>query len=426
MPFRRILAAAASAAVAAVLAATAATAIAQVAPGPATPQVAPPAAVTPVAPVSGGAPVAAAGPAVATVAAMPGAAAAPAIAASSYVLVDWTSGQTIVAQNADERRDPASLTKLMTAYLTFAALKAGTITPSQPVPVSERAWRAEGSRMFIEPRRAVSVDELLRGMIVQSGNDASIALAELVAGSEDAFAQRMNDEAKKLGLANTSFVNATGLSHPQHYSTAADMAKLAAALIRDFPEYYPLYAIKDYRYNNITQANRNRLLWTDPYVDGVKTGHTDAAGWCLIASAKRGDRRLVSAVLGAASDNARAAESQKLLNYGFQSFDTIQLYAPGQPVSTLRVWKGAANDVGAGFVANRYLTLPKGKAEKLQLTMLATEPLVAPVAKGQRVGAVKVALDGALVAEFPLVALADVSGASFIGRAWDTVRLWFR
>jgi D-alanyl-D-alanine carboxypeptidase (penicillin-binding protein 5/6) len=280
--------------------------------------------------------------------------------------------------------------------------------------------------MFIEPRRAVSVDELLRGMIVQSGNDASIALAELVAGSEDAFAQRMNEEAKKLGLANTSFVNATGLSHPQHYSSAADMAKLAAALIRDFPDYYPLYAIKEFRYNNITQANRNRLLWTDPYVDGVKTGHTDAAGWCLISSAKRGDRRLVSAVLGAASDNARAAESQKLLNYGFQSFETLQLYAPGQPVSTLRVWKGAANDVAAGFLANRYLTLPKGRAEKLQLTMLATEPLVAPVAKGQRVGAVKVVLDGTPVADFPLVALADVPGASMFGRAWDTVRLWFR
>ena len=364
--------------------------------------------------------------AVALVAAMPGAAAAPAIAASSYVLVDWTSGQTIVAQNADERRDPASLTKLMTAYLTFAALKAGTITPSQPVPVSERAWRAEGSRMFIEPRRAVSVDELLRGMIVQSGNDASIALAELVAGSEDAFAQRMNEEAKKLGLANTAFVNATGLSHPQHYSTAADMAKLASALIRDFPEHYPLYAIKEYRYNNITQPNRNRLLWSDPYVDGVKTGHTDAAGWCLISSAKRGDRRLVSVVLGAASDNARTAESQKLLNYGFQAFDTVQLYAPGQPVSTLRVWKGATKDVAAGFIVDRYLTLPKGKAEKLQLAMTATEPLVAPVAKGQRVGAVKVALDGAPVADLPLVALADVPAASFFGRAWDTVRLWFR
>jgi len=360
-----------------------------------------------------------------TAAAMAGAAAAPAIAAASYLLVDWTSGQTIVAQNVDERRDPASLTKLMTAYLTFAALKAGTITPSQPVPVSERAWRAEGSRMFIEPRRAVSVDELLRGMIVQSGNDASIALAELVAGSEDAFAQRMNEEAKKLGLANTAFVNATGLSHPQHYSTAADMAKLASALIRDFPEFYPLYAIKEYRYNNITQPNRNRLLWSDPYVDGVKTGHTDAAGWCLISSAKRGDRRLVSVVLGAASDNARAAESQKLLNYGFQAFDTVQLYAPGQPVSTLPVWKGAAKDVGAGFIVDRYLTLPKGKAGKLQLTMTATEPLVAPVAKGQRVGAVKVALDGAPVADLPLVALADVPAASFFGRAWDTVRLWF-
>jgi D-alanyl-D-alanine carboxypeptidase (penicillin-binding protein 5/6) len=375
---------------------------------------------------SGPAPAATAAPSLApTAAAMAGAAAAPAIAAASYLLVDWTSGQTIVAQNVDERRDPASLTKLMTAYLTFAALKAGTITPSQPVPVSERAWRAEGSRMFIEPRRAVSVDELLRGMIVQSGNDASIALAELVAGSEDAFAQRMNEEAKKLGLANTAFVNATGLSHPQHYSTAADMAKLASALIRDFPEFYPLYAIKEYRYNSITQPNRNRLLWSDPYVDGVKTGHTDAAGWCLISSAKRGDRRLVSVVLGAASDNARAAESQKLLNYGFQAFDTVQLYAPGQPVSTLPVWKGAAKDVGAGFIVDRYLTLPKGKAGKLQLTMTATEPLVAPVAKGQRVGAVKVALDGAPVADLPLVALADVPAASFFGRAWDTVRLWF-
>ena len=350
----------------------------------------------------------------------------PPVAARAYYLLDTLSGQALAAQSEEDRFEPASLTKLMTAYLVFSALRDRKLDPAQTPPVSEKAWKADGSRMFIEPRKPVTVGDLLRGMIVQSGNDASIALAELVAGSEDAFAQRMNDEAKKLGLANTSFVNATGLSHPQHYSTAADMAKLAAALIRDFPEYYPLYAIRDYRYNNITQANRNRLLWTDPYVDGVKTGHTDAAGWCLISSAKRGDRRLVSAVLGAASDNARAAESQKLLNYGFQSFDTIQLYGPGQPVSTLRVWKGAANDVAAGFIANRYLTLPKGKAEKLQLTMLATEPLVAPVAKGQRVGAVKVALDGVPVADFPLVALADVSGASFVGRTWDTVRLWFR
>jgi D-alanyl-D-alanine carboxypeptidase (penicillin-binding protein 5/6) len=351
---------------------------------------------------------------------------APGIAAPTYFLLDVASGQPIVTEAADVRREPASLTKLMTAYLAFGALRDKTLTPSQMVNVSETAWRAEGSRMFIEPRKAVSVDELLRGMIVQSGNDASIALAELVAGSEAAFAVRMNQEAARLGLANTHFVNATGLSHPQHYSTAADMGRLAAALIRDYPEYYPLYSLKEYRYNNITQPNRNRLLWIDPYVDGVKTGHTDAAGWCLIASSKRGERRLLSVVLGAASDAARTTESQKLLNYGFQAFDTVQLYASGQPVSQLRVWKGAANEVAAGFVADQYLTLPKGKADKLQLTMTATEPLIAPVASGQKIGTVKVALDGKPLAEFTLVALAEVPSASVFGRAWDTVRLWFK
>jgi D-alanyl-D-alanine carboxypeptidase (penicillin-binding protein 5/6) len=352
--------------------------------------------------------------------------AAPTVAAAAYVLLDVTSGQMIVAQNADERRDPASLTKLMTAYLAFAALRDKAITPSQAVTVSEAAWRAEGSRMFIEPRRAVSVDELLRGMIVQSGNDASIALAELIAGSEAAFAERMNAEAKRLGLVNTHFTNATGLSQPQHYATAADLARLAAALIRDFPEYYPLYALKEYRYNNITQPNRNRLLWIDPYVDGVKTGHTETAGWCLIASAKRGERRLLSVVLGAGSDAARATESQKLLNYGFQAFDTVLLYAPDKPISTLRVWKGAEKEVHAGTLATQYVTLPKGKADKLQLAMTASEPLVAPVAKGQRVGTVNVALEGRPVAEFPLVALTDVPAGNVFGRAWDTVRLWLK
>ena len=314
----------------------------------------------------------------------------------------------------------------MTAYLAFGALRAKTLTPSQPVNVSERAWRAEGSRMFVEPRRAVSVDELLHGMIIQSGNDASIALAELVAGSEPAFAEKMNAEAQRLGLANTHFVNATGLSDPQHYSTANDLGLLAAALIRDYPDFYRLYSIKEYRYNNITQPNRNRLLWIDPAVDGVKTGHTDAAGWCLVASAKRGERRLLSVVLGAASDAARAVESQKLLNYGFQAFDTVQLYPSGKAVSTLRVWKGATAEVPAGFLADRYLTLPKGKAAKLELTLTATEPLVAPVAKGQPVGTVKVVLEGRMLAEYPLLALADVPLASLLGRAWDTLRLWFK
>ncbi|MET0682554.1 MAG: D-alanyl-D-alanine carboxypeptidase family protein [Casimicrobiaceae bacterium] len=353
-------------------------------------------------------------------------ASAPGIAAQSYLLLDVASGQVIAAENADERRDPASLTKLMTAYLSFAALRDKAIVPAQPVAVSTAAWRAEGSRMFIEPKKAVSVEELLRGMIVQSGNDASIALAEVVAGSEAAFAESMNREAARLGLANTHFTNATGLSHPQHYSTATDLARLAAALIRDFPDDYKLYSLREFRYNNITQPNRNRLLWIDPYVDGMKTGHTDAAGWCLIASAKRGERRLIAVVLGAASDAGRAAEAQKLLNYGFQAFDLVQLYPSGKPVAGLRVWKGQANDVATGFNADKYVTLPKGKAEKLALTMTATEPLLAPVTKGQPVGTVKVSLEGATLGEFPLVALADVPAANVLGRAWDTLRLWFK
>ena len=350
----------------------------------------------------------------------------PAVAASAWLLFDTLSGQVVAASNADERRDPASLTKLMTAYLVFGALRAKTIMPSQMVNVSQRAWRAEGSRMFIEPRKAVSVDELTHGMIVQSGNDASIALAELVAGSETAFVEKMNAEAARLGLKGTHFVNVTGLSDPQHYSNAADLAMLAAALIRDYPEFYPIYREKEFRYNNITQPNRNRLLWTDPFVDGLKTGHTDAAGWCLIASAKRADRRLVAVVLGANSDAGRAAEAQKLLNWGFQAFDTVALYQSGKPVSTLRVWKGAAPTVAAGFLADRYLTLPKGKASALTLTLEAQEPLIAPVASAQRVGVVKVALEGRPMAEFPLIALEEVPLGSFFGRMWDTVRLWFK
>ena len=354
-----------------------------------------------------------------------GPAGAPSVAAASWVLVDTLSGQTLGAGNADERRDPASLTKLMTAYVAFGAIRSKAITPSQMVQVSQRAWKEEGSRMFIEPRKAVSVDELLHGVIIQSGNDASVAVAELVAGTEDAFVEKMNAEAARLKLTSTHFTNATGLSNPQHYSTAADMARLAAALIRDYPEFYPIYSQKEFRYNNITQSNRNRLLWTDPYVDGVKTGHTDAAGWCLVASAKRGDRRLVSVVLGAGSDSARAAESQKLLNWGFQAFDTVSLYQSGKPVTTLRVWKGAKHDVTAGFVADRYLTLPKGKADKLALTLESKDPLVAPVLNGQAVGTVKVALEGKPVAQFPLIALEEVPLANLFGRAVDTVKLWF-
>ena len=366
-----------------------------------------------------------AAPGIAPVAAL-GALPAPALAAAAYVLVDTTSGQTLAAINADERRDPASLTKLMTAYVVFGALRGKAIVPSQMVNVSEKAWRAEGSRMFIEPRKAVSVDELLRGMIVQSGNDASIALAELVAGSEETFVAQMNKEAQRLGMANTRFANATGLSGPQHYVDAPPTSRASPrALIRDYPEFYPIYSQREFRYNNITQPNRNRLLWTDPYVDGVKTGHTDAAGWCLIASSLRGERRLVSVVLGAASDAARAAESQKLLNYGFQAYDTVALYQSGKTVTTLPVWKGSAAEVKAGFLADRHVTLPKGQAAKLALSLVAQEPLIAPIASGQRVGLVKVSFEDKPVAEFPLIALEDVPQASFLGRAWDTVRLWF-
>src|SRR5450631_4621634 len=350
----------------------------------------------------------------------------PAIAAKAYLLVDVLSGQTLAAQSADEPREPASLTKLMTAYLIFRALKDKELVPSQMVTVSAKAWRAEGSRMFIEPKKAVSVDELLHGMIVVSGNDAAIALAETMAGSEEAFVEHMNKEAVRMGMKNTRFATATGLPAAQQVSTANDLALLAAAIIRDFPEYYPLYSIKEYRYNNIPQSNRNRLLCSDPYVDGMKTGFTDGAGYCLIASAKRGPRRLLAVVLGASSDAARASEAQKLLNYGFQFYDTVQLYQNGTQVSALKVWKGATDSVPAGFVVDHYVTLPKGQAQQLKLTQEAVEPLVAPIARGQRVGLVKVTLDAKPVGEYPLVALEEVPLAGLFGRAWDTIRLWFK
>ena len=358
--------------------------------------------------------------------AAPAAVAPPSIAAKAYLLIDILSGQTLVAVNTDEPREPASLTKLMTAYLVFRALKDKELTPSQMATVSEKAWRAEGSRMFIDPKKAVSVDELLHGEIVQSGNDAAIALAEVTAGSEQAFVERMNREAARMGMKSTRFINVTGLPAPQQVSTAADLGVIAAAVIRDFPEYYPLYSIKEYRYNNITQSNRNRLLWSDPYVDGVKTGFTEGAGYCLIASAKRGPRRLLAVVLGASSDASRATEAQKLLNYGFQFYDTVQLYQNGAQVSALKVWKGATDSVPAGFVVDQYVTLPKGQAPQLKLTLEAVEPLVAPITRGQRVGLVKVTLDAKPVGEYPLVALEEVPLAGLFGRAWDTIRLWFK
>ncbi len=350
----------------------------------------------------------------------------PQVAAKSYLLYDFQSQQILAAESADERFEPASLTKLMTAYLVFNALKQKTLKPDQVVPVSRLAWKAEGSRMFIDPAKPVSVDELMRGMIVQSGNDACVALAEAIAGSEESFAQLMNKEARRLGLSNTNFVNATGLPHSQNYSTAADLAKLAAALIRDHPEFYPLYSLKEYSYNSIKQPNRNRLLWSDPSVDGVKTGYTKNAGYCLISSAKRGERRLVSVVLGATSTSARAAESQKLLNFGFQFYETVRLYEKGKSVATLMVWKGTADKLNAGFERDLFFTLPKGQAEKLKATLESQQPLIAPIAAGQRVGTMKIALEGKLLAEVPVVAIDKIELGNILVRGWDAIRLYFK
>jgi len=347
----------------------------------------------------------------------------PEIAARGYLLLDFYSGQALVQHNATERMEPASLTKLMTAYLTFAAVRQEHIRLKQSLPVSERAWRAEGSRMFIQPNAPVMVEDLIRGMIVQSGNDACIALAEGISGSEEAFVQRMNEQAQKLGMKNTHFMNATGLPHPQHYTTAIDLGILARAIIREFPEYYPYYSLKEYKYNNISQPNRNRLLWLDPAVDGMKTGHTESAGFCLIASAKRDARRLISVVLGTASESARASESQKLLNEGFQFYDTHRLYEKGQIVATLPVWKGSQNTLKAGVGQDVYVSLPKGQYPHLKAVMVSKQPLLAPLSANDQVGAIKLTVGGQPFAEYPLVALESVPIANVFKRGWDSIKL---
>jgi serine-type D-Ala-D-Ala carboxypeptidase (penicillin-binding protein 5/6) len=351
---------------------------------------------------------------------------APSIAARAWLLLDFGSSQVLANANADERVEPASLTKLMTAYLSFAALRQGALKPDQIVNVSERAWKTAGSRMFIEPGKPVTVNELLHGMIVQSGNDACIALAEAIAGTEEAFAVRMNREALRLGMTNTHYVNSTGLPDPQHYSTARDLARIAQAVIRDFPEYYPVYAEKEFTFNRISQPNRNRLLWLDPTVDGVKTGHTESAGYCLIASGKRGPRRLISVVLGTGSDAIRAQESQRLLNYGFQNFDALRLYEKGQAVSQLKVFKGTQNHVKAGFLEDFVLSLPKGVTDKLKVELASQQPLLAPVQQGQQVATLTLRVDDKVWGQYPVVALEAVPVAGIFGRAWDSLMLWLQ
>jgi len=351
----------------------------------------------------------------------------PALAASAWILVDHFSGQELVAVNAEKRVEPASLTKLMTAYLTFGALQQGRLKLEQTIPVSEKAWKTDGSKMFIEPRKPVTVDELIHGMIIQSGNDACIALAEAIAGTEEAFVALMNREAQRLGLKDTHFMNATGLPDPQHYSTARDLSLLARAIIRDFPHFYPLYSNKSYTYNKITQPNRNRLLWLDPTVDGMKTGHTESAGYCLIASSKRGLRRLVSVVLGTESDNARAQESLKLLNHGYLAFDAYKLYDKGQTISKLKVYKGASNTVGAGFSQDFVVSLPKGvPLDRLKVQLTSRQPLIAPVAAGAVVGTLRLTLDDKPLGDFPVQSVQDVPLAGLIGRSWDAIKLFFQ
>ena len=348
----------------------------------------------------------------------------PTLAVKAYLLKDFNSGNVIAAQNSDMRVEPASLTKLMTAYLAFKALKNGHLQLTQTLPVSNFAWKVEGSKMFIEPNKPVTVDELLHGTIIQSGNDSSIALAEGIASSETLFAEMMNKEALRLGMRNTHYVNATGLPDPQHFTTANDLSILATALIRDFPEEYKrLYSVKEYTYNKIMQPNRNRLLWLDPNVDGMKTGHTESAGFCLISSAKRDGVRRISVVLGAPTDAARATESQKLLNYGFQFFDSKLIYKQGQAISQLRVWKGAENQMASTVANDVYVTIPKGEYANVKAVMSSTQPLIAPIKKGQVIGNVKFVLNGKTIDERALVAAKSVDTAGILGRAWDSIKL---
>jgi D-alanyl-D-alanine carboxypeptidase (penicillin-binding protein 5/6) len=358
----------------------------------------------------------------------------PEIAARNYLLVDVTAGQVLGAKDIDSPVEQASLTKLMTGYLVFDALRSKKITLEQKMPVSELAWKMPGSRMFIDPKMQVPVDDLIKGMIVQSGNDASMALAEGVGGSQENFVRLMNEQAKALGMKNTSYKNPEGLTEPGHVTTARDLSILAQRLMQDFPEYMHYYSIKHYAYPGTPASNgtnRNSLLFRDPSVDGLKTGHTAAAGYCLVATAKRdmpnaGNRRLLSIVLGTASEKARANESQKLLNWGYAAFDAVKLFDGDQPVVTPQVWKGSINSIKVGRATPIVVSVPAGSGGKLSTEVVRQDPLIAPIAKGQSMGMLKVKLGTDIVAEVPLVALEGVEQAGFFGRLWDTIRLWIK
>lgn len=364
----------------------------------------------------------------------------PEIAARAYLLLDVTTGQVLASKDPESPVEPASLTKLMSAYLVFDALRAGKITLTQTFGVSERAWKVPGSRMFIEPRMQVPVDDLIKGMIVQSGNDATVALAEGVAGSVERFVELMNQQAKALGMPSTVYRNPEGLTAPGHTTTARDLATLATRLMNDFPQYVGYYSIQRYRYPGTpatNETNRNLLLFRDPTVDGLKTGHTDAAGYCLVATARRsvpglgdgpaGQRRLLSVMLGASSENARAAESQKLLNWGYTAFDTVRLLAANQPAAEPRIWKGKADTVKLGRAEGVVVSVPAGEGTRLKSEIVRPAPLVAPLQKGQGVGSLRVTTAaGQPVVEVPLTVLETVEEAGVFGRAWDAIRLWIQ
>lgn len=366
--------------------------------------------------------------------------AAPEVAANAYLLIDVTANQILASKNIDAPIEPASLTKLMSAYVVFDALKAKKIDLKQTMPVSERAWKMPGSRMFIDPKMQVPVEDLIKGMIVQSGNDAVMALAEGVGGSAERFVQMMNAQAQLLGMKNTAYKNPEGLTQAGHTTTARDLSILAMRLMRDFPEYTHFYAIKKYRYQGTPTANdsnRNLLLFRDPTVDGLKTGHTDAAGYCLIATAKRdftglgmgtavGSRRMLAIVLGTSSENERANEAQKLLNWGYTAFEAVKLFDAGQAVVSPKIWKGADNNLRLGQPDAIVVALPTGSASRIKTSISRPEPLLAPISKGQQVGVLKVGLDQQNVLDIPLIALDTVQQAGLLGKAWDAIRLWIK
>ncbi|MEM1412268.1 MAG: D-alanyl-D-alanine carboxypeptidase family protein [Pseudomonadota bacterium] len=350
--------------------------------------------------------------------------AAPQLGARSYILMDYNSNRVLVERDADRRSDIASMTKLMTGYVVFKELESGNATLQDIVPVSETAWRTGGSRMFIEPGMEVTLEQLLMGMIVQSGNDASVALAEYLAGTEAAFAEVMNFYAAELGMVNSSFRNATGLPDENHFSTARDVALLSQAIIREFPQYYTWYSQKEYTFNGIRQHNRNNLLWRDPAVDGLKTGHTEAAGYCLASSAKDQGMRLMSVVMGSASEQSRASESQSLLSYGFRFFETLQLYRAGDELTQAQVWKGEGDEIALGVAEDLFVTIPRGRYDDLEASLHLEETLTAPIAAGQQLGRVSVELDGDIIADLALLATTEIPEAGFFGRTWDGLMLW--